>query len=376
MIVIKRFYLILIMSAFAVFSLINMSGWGEAHNSAEMLRYFIYILAAACFFSFNHKNKKIARHKALFVFVMVFVMEGTSTLSGNSGMGIMFLSFYLVTYIVSMQRCDDANLFFISVVYLVFGTGLLFIMKNGSTLSGWNQNTIAIICFQSFLTFQATFEAETLFKKWLYGICLVLNVVLFETLDCRSAMMCIVIAGILKYKKTTAKNLLDNKRFVLFGVLMPLIVAVFVVCLSKMPVAEALNSWSVSHFKKTIFNGRDVIWGTGFERFKENPVFGHGYINSGYWHNSAVACLYSYGAVGYCLYVAAFYKLLTLGYDYTDDAAVRNIMMAFIILNFQQSFENTLFNIIGVYMPFILLGVLAGRVRYLKSLEEGKLSKW
>lgn len=361
---------IIISILFAIFSLVNVSGYGQAIGSNQLLVYFLLsIFVFILMFVQKKKEKVLSSSDFSFILFITLFFELSSYLQGFGGSGIGFLSFFLCVYLFSMIEQNGFNLFLCSLIYFGFGFGILFIMNFTTLLSGWNPNSISIICLQSFLIFFAAFKRENIYQVLLYAFAILSFSYFLWSMNCRSAMLCVIaaaIADILTYNKTTW---LKSKPLIVILLIMPLITALITVFLSSSSVFEVLNEWTMSTFEKSIFNGRDHIWGRGFEMLMKSPFYGHGEIYSGYWHNSAVACLFSYGIIGYILYVVALTKLLFSGFDFMYDSIIRRSTVAFLILNFQQSFENTLFVIGGIYLPYVLLGILIGRVNFLRKEE-------
>ncbi len=362
----RRMYYIGLMSILAVFSLLNMSGFGDAYHSDIIIRCVVYVFALFTFFIVQSKSEKICNKKDIIFFMLVILcFEGSSIINGFSGYGLQYLSFYICVYVVAMQEGKEEYMFYTSCIFAVFGTGLLSIIKFTSVLSRWNQNTLAILCFQSFLLFFAACNVSSLSRKVIYLSVSAINMILLAILDCRSSMLCLFLILLLDLIPN-AKKILEKKYVLYAFVIAPLIIALFVVLLSNLPIADALNDWSIQHFQKTFFNGRDEIWSHGFTELAKKPLFGSGEIYSGYWHNSAVACLFSYGIVGYVLYVIIFLKILNYTEGYLYDTTLSRCVLAFLVLNFQQGFENTLFVPNGMYLPYILLGLIIARTRYVK----------
>ena len=356
--VIRRIYFILLMSMFAIFSLVNVSGLGQDLNTDAALRMAIYFFTIFNFFIAQKKTSKITNTpRILFVLLVILIFEGSSTLGGHTGSGIIYLSFFICIYLISLQEFKTEYLTYTAIIYSVFGVGILLILKYTTILHGWNPNSMAIICFQSYMIFFATLKTNNSIVRFIFYLLTIIYISLLSMSDSRSAMICIVFAVLICLKTDYLVKVLNKKGLLIVFLIIPLVIALSVIILSNFEVVDILDQWSIDTFSKGIFNGRDIIWLDGFKQFAQKPLLGHGYINSGYWHNSAVACLYSYGLVGYIIYITLFYKILNSGADYLEDEIVRKSILAFLILNFQQSFENTLFVAGGIYLPYVLLGV-------------------
>lgn len=362
---------IIIAVLFAVFSLVNISGYGQSIESNKLLVYVLLLFSAfMLMFVQKKKEKTISSFDFGFILVITFVYELSSYLQDFGGSGLGFLSFFLCVYLFSMLEQREFNLYLCSIIYFGFGFGILFIMNFTDILSGWNHNSISIICLQAFLIFFATFKRENIYQVMLYVFAILFFSYYLWSMNCRSAMLCVILAAVTDLLTYTRTKLLTNKLFIFSILILPLLVALTVVLFSSSSVFESLNEWTMNIFEKSIFNGRDDIWHNGLEKLMKKPLFGHGEIYSGYWHNSAIACLYSYGIIGYILYISAFTKLVFSGISFMYDSVIRRCTVAFLILNFQQSFENTIFVIGGIYLPYVLLGILVGRVNFLRKEQE------
>ena len=99
-------------------------------------------------------------------------------------------------------------------------------------------------------------------------------------------------------------------------------------------------------------------------------MLGSGQLQAGYWHNCAISCLMTYGIVGYTVWVKFLYKILASGKGFLKDSYVFGSAIAFCLILIQQSFELGLFAPNPNMIPYLILGILMGRIHYLKSREK------
>jgi hypothetical protein len=144
-------------------------------------------------------------------------------------------------------------------------------------------------------------------------------------------------------------------------------IALLVVGISKTEMAQKLDVWSYQQFNKPIFNGRDTIWEDGFQRLGNHILFGSGYLIEGYWHNSAIACLTAYGLIGFGLWVNSIYYMIEKARVWIKDYIIEGCIVAFLVLYVQQSVELGLFAPNPNLIPYIMLGMMLGRIGYLKN---------
>ena len=200
------------------------------------------------------------------------------------------------------------------------------------------------------------------------------------SLASRGAEISLIIAVLLLKRREKLDRLLKKRSTRFSIVIIPLIFATAVVTVSKLTFFESLNDWSIRQFSKPVFNGRDEIWEESFIDMAETPIglfVGSGFINSGWYHNSAVACLSSYGIIGYILYVMVFYKILCKGIPYWNDDFVRKCMIMFYIICLEQSMENTIFQATTmITTPYVILGMMLGRINQLKGVVSATPNNW
>ena len=131
----------------------------------------------------------------------------------------------------------------------------------------------------------------------------------------------------------------------------------------------ALNEWSQGEFGKSMFSGREEIWKWAFTTISGNPLFGTGFVDSGNYHNSAVACLVAYGIVGYGLWIGLFEVMLNKTLAWWNDICVAGAISAFFVIFWQQSVELGMFSGSPNIIPYAIMGILLARVKMLKEQE-------
>ena len=123
----------------------------------------------------------------------------------------------------------------------------------------------------------------------------------------------------------------------------------------------------MDEFGKTLFNGREKVWLSALASIWDNLLFGTGYVDSGVYHNSAIACLVAYGIVGYGLWIGLFLVILKEALPCRRDICVAGALSAFFVIFWQQSVELGFFSATPNLIPYLVLGVLLGRVRMLRE---------
>lgn len=351
-------------------NLLNGTGLGAAYRTTEYARILVALVALLCVLHTWRKERALYIKKRYFFLLvplaLVFIL--VSVVNGHGTMGIDYLWVWLVVYILAQARPTTNVLRWVSIGYAVLGLAILFIFEYTSLLKGWNPNSIAMIGLFSFLIFIVPYFGIHNFRSFvmLTLVGLAYCFLLWPT-DSRSSIIAITVALLLCFRVLSLENMFRSPAVLLLTLLIPLIIAGLVAFVSGTGLLETLDQWSLREFGKPIFNGRDTTWIQGFQQLRQNPLFGSGYIASGIWHNSALACLTAYGIVGYGLWIRLFYMLLKDAASYIKDVCVIGCMTAFMVIFWQQSVELGLFAPNPGVLPYALLGMLLGRINRLRS---------
>ena len=235
-------------------------------------------------------------------------------------------------------------------------------------LAGWNNNDIAMTGFVGCAVFSAA-PWRTWLQKIAHKVFLVVMTLLMLALDSRSCVTgCLILSvfafGLIKPRIFVKKTWL--RRLVL---VFPALIALGTVLFQNSPMFDKMNTWSMEYFNKPIFNGRNTLWEQGFENLIQSPVLGNGYINSGYWHNCAITILVGFGLVGYTVWVWYLENIMVDTERWREDKTLALCVVSFLSIMVQQSFELGLVSTSGSMLPYLILGIMLGRMRHLKEIE-------
>lgn len=122
--------------------------------------------------------------------------------------------------------------------------------------------------------------------------------------------------------------------------------------------------WSIINYGKTIFNGREILWDLAFSQFSQTYFIGTGKFMMNY-HNSGLAALSVFGVLGYLLWFRYFNVNLVQLKRYVNDDIVFASMYAFCLIFLQQSVDLGFISPYPNLLPYMILGVGLGRIRYL-----------
>lgn len=361
------------MVALWVVNLLNGTGIGDAYKTTEMASMIALVVAVGCLGTQALKDGDILVPKRYFFTMvpMTVIFIAVSMLNGQMLNGLEGFWIYLIVYILSKTRPTVHALRMTAICHGALGLILLYIFDYMDALDGWNANSIAMIGLFSFLIFTIPFFGV---RDWRSMLILPLvgaaYVFLILPTDSRSCSIVVILTLLLVLRVIPVRKVISSSGMIFVILLVPLFVAVFVCLFSSFADISGLMEWSKETFGKEIFSGRDKIWLGGFQKLWQYPLFGSGEVYSGYWHNSAIACLTAFGIVGYFLWIKLFHLFLREGIPYIDDMCVAGSMTAFLVLSCQQSVELGIFAPDPSLLPYVILGISLGRVNYLRSKQK------
>ena len=352
-----------------IVNLFNGTGLGVSYQTTEKLRVIIFLLCILIFAVGCKRGQRYVEKRDFIIFgCMSCLFIASSYFQGYAKMGFHYLSVFALIYILSKMEASAKAVKLTGLLYLVFGIAVLYIFDYGSIFAGWNPNTIGMIGLYSYLIFLIPFynSSKNVFSKIFLIIVTFIYMCLIEPTDSRSCTWFAVIAILVVLSIIPQKVMVKpNKRY-FWILLVPLLVAVVVVLFSKGNYMQTLDLWSIEKFQKPIFNGRDVLWDKGFQVLFQNFIFGRGSLD-GNWHNCLIGILTAYGVVGGLLWIMALNNLIKKGTNWLDDIIVPGCIISFFIMYIQQSVELGLVHESPNLLPYIVLGIMLGRVNFLKN---------
>lgn len=366
----SSFFYVLIMFLLWIVNLLNDSAVGKNFHLPEITRT-VFLVAIIIVFllkknslanaALNTKNNLIFGGLFL-VFILVPLVNGYGWIALD------YLWVFCVVYLLSLVPVDEHTLKIVGIGYAVLGGAVLIIYRFGSILSGWNPNSIAMIGFNSFLFFVISFyQLQSLRGKLVIALVAVIYIVLINGTDSRSCMLFVTIGTLFALSILPFRILFGSKKALIIWLVVPLLVAIIAVAISKGPSMETLNKWSLEHFNKLFFSDRERIWNWGFEEFYKSPIFGSGNNEGFNVHNSLLGCLVVYGITGTLFWISSIYYLLAKSFSYKYDSIVIGSAISFMLVYLQQSVELGLLSSNPNVLPYLMLGIMLGRIRQLDS---------
>lgn len=351
-------------------NLLNGTGLGAAYNTMEYTRLAVTVAVLLLLFSrvFGEKGWYTSKRYFYTLIFTAALFMLVPQFKGYGWKGLDYLWVFLVTFLLSQTRPDRKAMCWTGAIYAALGLAILFIFNYMDALDGWNPNTIAMIGLFSYLVFMIPYygvrDKQSVVMLTLVGA---VYVALIWPTDSRSCCIAVVLALLLTFRVVPADRLLGSRRKLFVALQVPLIVALLGCVIALTADVEILNDWSLENLGKTFFNGRDQIWLEAFRSMENNLLFGSGYISNGLYHNSAMACLAAYGVVGYILWILLFHVILSDALPFREDVCVMGAMTVFFVIFWQQSVELGLFAASPNLIPYVVLGVMLGRVGALKE---------
>lgn len=355
---------IVVIILFWIISFVEPSGWAVLFRLPERINTAIVICAVLFFLCSPKKRLKISHQ--LFSWTLIAFIVIPLFVSGSLE-GASYLVSFLVVYIVSQGKITEKVIRNTAISIAALGLMVMYVYVHGSLLSGWNDNAISMVGLFSFLYF-SIFLILKKEKKifWIWNIVTILYLDFLFMTDCRSGMLFSVIAVACIVFSSKIRPFLSGSKARLLILNLPLLLAVAVILVASTPYFDVLDRWSIETLEKGIFDGRDTLWEKAFDYLKDSSYLGTGKFMMNY-HNSGVAALSVFGIVGYICWIKLFGGSLRQMQYYISDKIVFGALLAFSIIFFQQSLDLGLISPVPNLLPYTILGVGLGRVRYLKG---------
>lgn len=352
-----------------VVNLFTGTGLDTVYHVTDIAKIVIIILTIfSVTFSFRKKGDIRITASDFNVFGgMVLIFIGSSFLHGYGMQTFDYLWVFCLIYLVSKIEINPTVMRWTGLIYGFLGAVILYIYNYGSFLSGWNENSIAMLGMHSFLILTIPFfdRSDNSNKIMLLIVGLIFAILIWPT-NSRSSILFFIAAGLFALNMLP-RSIMTGKGNRILLLFAPLIVVLVCFLITKSFFYGDLELWSLQTFDKPIFNGRDQIWTSGLEMIFKNPLFGCGSLITFNWHNSAIHCLTAYGIIGYGFWLCAFNKILSSAQNYLKDPIVCGSFISFLLLWIQQSVELGLISHTPSLLPYIILGIMLGRVNLLNS---------
>ena len=346
-----------------IISFISPSGFAQAHHLPELIDKLLLFVSVILYFK---SRKGVFQLKGLLIFGIILSFILIPLIAYHSWEGASYLVSILIIYCFSKIRFANFEIKYSALIIGALGLGVLAIYCFSNTLSGWNDNAIAMTGLFSFLYY--AIYLHTLPKKsWkflLYNVVTILYAYLLLKTDCRSAALFLIISLITILFQNKTLNIIKKRHFNILLINLPLLIALLVILLSQTGLYQELNHWSIAKFNKEIFNGRDIIWMSSLETLIQTYWLGIGEFRINY-HNSAMACLAVFGIIGYLSWTRLFISILKFLKQYIFDPVIFGCITSFCLIFAQQSVDLGFITSHPNMLPYLILGLAYGRIKYI-----------
>lgn len=347
-----------------VFGLLNESGWGLLVKTDEKMYWLIFFWSLYLFIIKGRRALPSLSIEYVIGFVLCFII--IPFLVSGRWDGALYMSSFLTIYCFSNINISTKELAITAFIIGILGLCLITVYLRTEILSGWNDNGIAMLTLFSFIYFATYFNSVK--SKWKRIVCwfiTILYVMQIARTDSRGALLFMSASIFFIFAKDFTKRYVSRHNVILFIIYFPLIIAIVTVWIAAQHWFTEFDTWYQLNYTKAFFNGREVLWTEAFKNLLEYPLgVGDFAIN---YHNSAVACIGVFGIVGYLLWSTFFIKLLKYLVKFFNDYMVYAFSCAFIIIYIQQSIELGFIKTTPNMLPYMVLGLGLGKIRWYKS---------
>ena len=349
-------------------SLLAGSGIGQAYHLYPITMVLVLALYAMFPLQRTLVNGQV-RNRELFLTLGLSLVIGLwPALNGNKLQGVEYGWLLLLPYVVGQLELSRLDIRAMGFACGVFGFVVVASRLYFGVFANWNRNDIAMAAFMCCAVCSATAWTtwgEKIFHKGL----LVIMALLVLQLDSRSCLIGIIILAVFSFGILKPSYFVRKKWIRRLILILPAVVSVGTVLFQNSEMFDSMNAWSMQYFSKPIFNGRNTIWEYGLELIQEEFWLGSGYINNGYWHNCAITAMTAFGVLGYLLWICYFENIMIDAQEWEEDPTICCCVVAFLTIIIQQSFELGLISTTGSMLPYLIMGILLGRMRYLKQQQ-------
>lgn len=359
---------VILLTAFWALSFVNNSGWAESVKLPEYTTWFVIIVSLYLFLF--RRRRDLCRNQQAINVGLVLTIIVIPFLVSDKWDGAGYFQAFMVTYLVSYCKITQWVVTRTCLIVGLLGIVILWIYINGSVLSGWNDNAIAMTGLFSFLFFSIFLISLKSNKEFIcWNIVTVIYLVMLFQTDCRSGMLFAVLAVAAIYFQKTTRKILQKKYVIRLLLNIPLILAFVIILISGSDYFEELNTWSMDEFQKGVFSGRDELWNTALEELSESYYLGTGTFTMNY-HNSGIAALCVFGIAGYIFWIKYFSIRLNLLRKFFSDKIVFASVVTFLCIFLQQSVELGFIAPMPNYIPYMILGIGIGRVYHILKFNQ------
>ena len=214
----------------------------------------------------------------------------------------------------------------------------------GSHYANINGLGVTLFCFSYFLILAIKYSKGT--HRILFSVSLALNFFLLFTTSSRTPMLALVLILV---GALFIKIFKSYRIWFLITVFSSAALVPFYIWFQNTKLASVINEWSLAVFNKSLYSGREKIWGTLLEVALESPIIGYGIGIDGRQfgrhtaHNQYIQTLLEVGLIGLIVLLILLYFIYDMLVKNKTAFAARLSALYFCGILIYEVFELTLF---------------------------------
>lgn len=214
----------------------------------------------------------------------------------------------------------------------------------GSHYANINGLGVTLFCFSYFLILAVRYSTGA--QRILFTVSLALNFLLLFTTTSRTPMLALVfiLVGALFIKFFKSYRIWFLLTIVCSAALVP-----FYLWFQNTKLSKVINEWSLAVFDKSLYSGREDIWGPLLKVAMESPIIGHGIGIHGKQfvkhtaHNQYIQTLLEVGFIGLIVFLILLYFIYDMLVKNKAAFAAKLSALYFCGILIYEVFELTLF---------------------------------
>lgn len=321
-------------------------------------------------------NMKKVPTKILLIYFILIIYTLIETI-GKNNFYLWTISIFTIAASFSLLRLELTDeewkkSFFITALFSMI---VVWLYGKKIILTNWNSNSIAMFSMLGIMGYIPSFNLEKKKKRKIFiSIMIIISIYVLYVTDSRNSLLMFLIAFV---SSLFVKQLLNNKLLVkgyaILGLLISGIVGELANAINKSEFGKKMALFSKNVFEKgTLFSDRENFWIRCKNYIGDDWLLGTGnsLYKKMYSHNMFYSAIYSYGIIGYTIYVVLIYQIIKYILKYINkDVLSINCILIFIAILFGQITENLLFTSdTTIFLPYMYLSI--GLKRAIKNKEK------
>lgn len=176
-------------------NIFNGTGLDAVYHITQNTKTIVIVVTVLYFILDNvNGNRLLVGQREFIIYGGMFCsFELSVFIAGFGFQAINYLWMFCLVYLISCMTLDDNTFLLSSLMCGIGGIGILYIYNNSSILSGWNENSIAMIGMDSFLLMLISLCFVKSIVKKIFLLCLSCMYIIFILpTDSRSSILFVV----------------------------------------------------------------------------------------------------------------------------------------------------------------------------------------